>query len=174
MFIAAGDPVQLGLVASFNRPGGNATGINLFSATLEPKKLELLREFFPNAAAIGVLMDPTYPNADRQLRDLQAAAHTLGQQIHVADASNESGIDAAFSTLVKQRIDALLVIAVPFFTNRRDQLIALAARHAIPAIYGQREFVVAEWSDELRKQSLRCISSSRRLHRAHSQRRKTC
>jgi putative ABC transport system substrate-binding protein len=143
VFIAAGDPVQLGLVASFNRPGGNATGINQFSATLEPKKLELLRELLPNAAAIGVLMDPTYPNADKQLRDLQAAAHTLGQQIHVANASNESGIETAFATLVKQRIDALLVTAVPFFTSRRDQLIALAARHAIPAIYGQREFVVA-------------------------------
>jgi ABC-type uncharacterized transport system substrate-binding protein len=143
VFIAAGDPVLLGLVASFNRPGGNATGINLFSATLEPKKLELLRELFPKAAAVGVLMDPRYPNADRQLRDLQTAAPTLGQQIHVADASDESGIDAAFATLVKQRVDALLVTAVPFFTNRRDQLIALAARHAIPAIYGQREFVVA-------------------------------
>ena len=143
IFIATGDPVQLGLVASFNRPSGNATGVNQFSAALEPKKLELLHELVPKAGVIGVLVNPTYPTAETISKDLQAATRTLGVQIHVVNASDESGIDTAFATLVEQRVGALLVTAGPFFSGRRHQLVALAARHAVPAIYAQRESVAA-------------------------------
>jgi ABC-type uncharacterized transport system substrate-binding protein len=143
VFVSAGDPVQLGVVASFNRPGGNATGVNLFTTELEPKKLELLQEFVPKAAMIGVLVNPSYVHAEMQSNTLQAAAGALGRQIHVVNASNESDIDAAFATLTQRRIGALLVTSIPIFTRLRSQLVALAERHAIPAIYGQREFVTA-------------------------------
>ena len=143
VFVSAGDPVQLGLVASFNRPGGNATGVNLFTTELESKKLELLHEFVPKAAMVGVLVNPSYVHAETQSSDLQAAARVLGRQIHVVNASNESDIDAAFATLTQRRVGVLLVTSIPIFTRLRYQLVALAARHAIPAIYGQREFVTA-------------------------------
>ena len=142
-FLSAGDPVQLGVVASFNRPGGNATGVNLFTTALESKKLELLHEVVPKAAMIGVLVDPSYVHAETQSNDLQAAAGARGRQIHVVNASNESDINAAFVTLTQRRIGALLVTSIPIFTRLRDQLVALATRHAIPAIYGQREFIAA-------------------------------
>jgi ABC-type uncharacterized transport system substrate-binding protein len=138
VFVSAGDPIQLGLVASFNRPGGNATGINLFTTELESKKLELLHEFVPKAAVIGALVNPSYVHADTQLNDLQLAARALGRQIHVVNASNESDIDAAYATLTQRRVGALLVTSIPIFTRLRYQLVA---SHAIPAIYGQREFV---------------------------------
>jgi putative ABC transport system substrate-binding protein len=143
VFIGAGDPVQLGLVASFNRPGGNVTSVNLFTATLEGKKLELLHELVPKAATIGVLINPSWVHAETQSKDLQAAARTLGLQIDIVNASNESSIDTAFATLAERRIGALLVSSVPFFTSRRDQLVALAARHGMAAIYAQRELVAA-------------------------------
>jgi putative tryptophan/tyrosine transport system substrate-binding protein len=143
VFVSGGDPVQLGLVASFNRPGGNATGINLFTTELESKKLELLHEFVPKAAVIGVLMNPSYVHAKTQLNDLQAAAGAWGRQIHVVNASNEIDIDAAFATLTQRRISVLLVTSIPIFSRLRYELVALAARHAISAIYGQREFVTA-------------------------------
>jgi ABC-type uncharacterized transport system substrate-binding protein len=143
VFVSAGDPIQLGLVASFNRPGGNATGVNLFTTELETKKLELLHEFVPKAAMVGVLVNPSYVHAGTQSNDLQTAAGALGRQLHVVNASNESDIDAAFATLTQQRIGVLLVTSIPIFTRLRYQLVALAARHAIPAIYGQREFVTA-------------------------------
>jgi len=143
VFNGAGDPVQLGLVASFNRPGGNVTGINLFSATLEGKKLELLHELVPKAVTIGVLINPSWVNAAAQSKDLQAAARTLGLQIDIVNASNESSIDTAFATLAERHIGALLVTSNPFFASQRDQLVALAARHGMPAIYAQRELVAA-------------------------------
>ena len=142
VFVSAGDPVQLGVVASFNRPGGNVTGVNLFTIELEPKKLELLHEFVPKAAMIGVLVSPSYVHALTQSNDLRAAAGALGRQIHVVNASNESDIDAVFATLTERRM-ALLVTSIPIFTRLRYRLVALAARHAMPAIYGQREFVTA-------------------------------
>ena len=143
VFVSAGDPVQLGVVASFNRPGGNATGVNLFTTALEPKKLELLHEFVPKAAMIGVLLNPSYVHAETQSSDLRSAAKALGRQIHIVNTGNENDIDAAFATLTERRIGALLVTSIPIFTRRRDHLVALAARHAMPAIYGQREFVTA-------------------------------
>src|SRR5262249_38585683 len=127
VFIATGDPIQLGLVASFTRPGANGRGVNQFSAALEQKKLELLHEFVPKAGVIGVFVNPTYPTAETISKDLQVATRTLGVQIHVVNASDESGIDTAFATLVEQRVGALLVTAGPFFSGRGPQLLAPAA-----------------------------------------------
>jgi ABC-type uncharacterized transport system substrate-binding protein len=137
------DPVKLGLVASLNRPGGNATGFYLFTTTLEPKKLELLHELVPKAVVIGVLVNPTSPNAEIVSKDLQAAARALGLEIYVVHASTDRDIDTAFATIMQRRAGALLVGNDPFFTGRRDQLVALAARHALPALYSQRESAAA-------------------------------
>ena len=143
VFITASDPVKLGLVASLNRPGGNATGAGLFAVAVEPKKLELLHAVAPQAAVIGVLANPGNPNAETITTGLQEAARTLGLQLQVVNASTENDFGAAFGTLVEQRAGALLVAADPFFNARRSQLVALAARHAIPAIYEWREFAAA-------------------------------
>jgi putative ABC transport system substrate-binding protein len=143
VFTTGADPVQLGLVASLNRPGGNLTGVNLFGAQMEGKRLGLLHELVPTAALIGVLLNSTSINAERQLKAVQEAARAIGQQIHIVHASNERDLAAAFTTLAQVRIGALLVGADPFFNNRRDIIVELGARHAIPAIYEQREFVVA-------------------------------
>jgi putative tryptophan/tyrosine transport system substrate-binding protein len=137
------DPIKLGLVASFNRPGGNVTGFYLFSTLLEPKKLELLHELVPKAALIGVLVNPTSPNAETVSKDLRAAAHALGLELHIVNASTERDIDTAFATIVQRGAGALLVGNDPFFTDRRDQLVALAARHALPALYSLRESAAA-------------------------------
>jgi putative ABC transport system substrate-binding protein len=137
------DPVKLGLVASLNRPGGNVTGFYLFSTLLEPKKLELLHELVPKAAMIGVLVNPSSPNAETVSKDVQAAAHALGLQLYIVNASTERDIDTAFATIVQRGTGALLVGNDTFFTDRRDQLVALAARHALPAFYSLRESVAA-------------------------------
>ena len=137
------DPVKLGLVESINRPGGNATGYYLFSSTLEPKKLELLRELVPTAATIGAVVNPTSPNAETVAADLQAAARARGLQLHVVEASNEHDIDAAFATEVGRGAGALVVGNDPYFTSRRDQFVGLAVRQALPVIYSARESVVA-------------------------------
>jgi putative ABC transport system substrate-binding protein len=143
VFVNGVDPVKLGLVASLNRPGGNATGFYMFTTTLEPKKLELLHEFVPRAAVIGVLVNPTSPNAETVSKDLQGAARALGLEIHIVNASTERGIDTAFASIVQRGAGALLVGNDPFFTDQRDQLVALAARHALPTLYSLRESVAA-------------------------------
>jgi putative ABC transport system substrate-binding protein len=143
VFLIGGDPVKVGLAASYNRPGGNATGMNILTATLEPKRLGLLRELVPQAATIGVLLNPNFPPAESQLRDLQEAARTIGLQIHVLDASTDRELDAAFETIAQQRIAALAVTADPFFDTRRNKLVTLAARHAVPTMYHFREFAAA-------------------------------
>ena len=130
------------MVASLNRPGGNLTGFTQFTAALEPKRLDLLRELVPNAAVIAMLVNPNYPDSETQVSDVTTAARELATQIYVLKASSESGIDAAFATLVEQRIGALLVASDPFFYTQREQLVALAARHAVPAIYQWRDFAV--------------------------------
>jgi putative ABC transport system substrate-binding protein len=140
IFILASDPIKLGLVASLNRPGGNATGVSLFAVTVEPKKLELLHELVPKAVVIGVLTNPRNPNAETISKDLQTAAGKLGLQIQPVHAAAESEFDAAFTSLVQQQAGALVVAADPFFNARREELVMLAARHAIPAIYEWREF----------------------------------
>jgi putative ABC transport system substrate-binding protein len=140
IFNVGEDPITLGLVASFNRPGGNITGVNTQSLTLEPKRLGLLRELVPQAAIIAVLLNPTNPDADLQRQDIQAAAATIGQDLRIFSASNESAVETAFAALVQQRADALLIGNDVFLTNRREQIVALAARHAVPTIYSFRSF----------------------------------
>jgi putative tryptophan/tyrosine transport system substrate-binding protein len=143
VFATGGDPVQLGLAASYNRPGGNATGINFLTATREAKRLGLLHELVPQATAIGVLVNPNFPLAETQLRDGQEAARTLGLQVHALRANTDREIDVAFETAVREHIGALAVAAAPFFDTRRGQLVALAARHAVPAVYQFREYAAA-------------------------------
>jgi putative tryptophan/tyrosine transport system substrate-binding protein len=140
VFVAAEDPVSLGLVASLARPGGNATGINVFTGELTAKRLELLRELVPAATRIALLVNPAdAATAETTVRDMEAAARAIGLQIQVVRASTSREIDAAFATLVRERPDALFIAPQPFFTSRRVQLTALAARHAIPATFSTRE-----------------------------------
>jgi len=143
LFATGGDPVKLGLVASFNRPGGNVTGVNLFNADLVAKQIELLHELVPQAAAISVLSNPDNPNAETETRQAQAAARALGVEVHILSATKENEFDSAFVTLVQQRPSALLVSVDAFFVNQRAQLVALAARHSIPAMYNYSEFALA-------------------------------
>ena len=140
---STGDPVKAGLVASYNRPGGNATGINLLTQTLEPKRLGLLHELVPQAATIGFLLNPNFPSAEDQSKDMQEAARAIGLHIHVLRANTDREIEAAFETVAQDRIGALAVGASPFFDTRRNTLVALAARHAVPTMYHFREFAAA-------------------------------
>jgi putative ABC transport system substrate-binding protein len=138
------DPVKLGLVASLPRPGGNATGINFFTAEVMAKRLGLLRELVPAAARIAVLVNPANVGRGALTRtELEPAARVLGLQVQFYDASTNPEIDAAYATLVRERPDALFVSSDAFFSSRRVQLISLAARHALPAAYSVREFVEA-------------------------------
>jgi putative ABC transport system substrate-binding protein len=139
VFVAGGDPIKDGLVASFNRPGGNITGVTIISSLLVSKQFELLHELVPRAGVIGILLNPSNPNVGFELSDLQSAAQTVGVQLAVLRASTESGIEAAFASLIQQRAGALLIEPDAFFLDRREQLVALAARHAIPAISSRRE-----------------------------------
>jgi putative tryptophan/tyrosine transport system substrate-binding protein len=139
VFLVGVDPVRLGLVSSLPRPGGNLTGINVINSELASKRLELLRALVPGAIRIGVLVDPTNASGtDATLRDVGAAARTMGLQIQVLNASTSLELDAAFATLVRERSAALIVGSTPFFFDRRVQLALLAARHAAPAIYQDR------------------------------------
>jgi ABC-type uncharacterized transport system substrate-binding protein len=133
------DPVRDGLVASINRPGGNLTGASVFSAELEAKRLELLIELVPKATLIGLLLDPNFSETHVQAAQTEAAARTLGRQIRLVTATSESEIEAAFSALVEARAGAVAVAGNPFLNSRRRQVVALAERHAIPAIYEYRE-----------------------------------
>jgi putative ABC transport system substrate-binding protein len=143
VFVTGGDPVKLGLVASFNRPGGNVTRVTWLNNTMAAKRLELLRELVPGAATIGLLVNPANPNTATEAADANAAARELGVKMHVEHASSERDIDAAFAGFVRARVNALFVAADPLSTARRDQLAALSARHAIPATYGARPNVEA-------------------------------
>jgi putative ABC transport system substrate-binding protein len=143
VFTAGADPIDLGLVSSLNRPGGNVTGVHFLIAALAAKQLELLRELVPSSTAIGLLVNPANPVSQSQTRDVQAAAVALGLKLPVLNASSEGDIEAAFASFVQQRVDAVLVGSDPFFLSRRDQLIRLTARHAISAMYSVREFAVA-------------------------------
>jgi len=141
VFLTGGDPVQEGYVASLNRPGGNLTGINWFGTQLAAKGLGLLLELVPNAAIIALLADPNLPESARMVSDAQEAARTLGRQLLVLNVRTPSEIDAAFATLRQRRAGALLVGGDPFFSSRRQQIVTLAARDAIPAMYFNREFI---------------------------------
>ena len=140
VFTSGDDPIKEGMVASFNRPGGNATGATVLSATLEAKRLALLLELIPKATLIAALVDPTFSSAKLQLTELQAAARAIGRQVHVLNASTENEIETAFASISKMHVDALLVGSNPFFNGRRNQIIALAARHAVPTMAEVREF----------------------------------
>ena len=143
VFTAGTDPVKSGLVASLNRPGGNATGVHILTAMMEGKRQGLLRELVPTVTRIAVLLNPTYTAAEVQLKEVEEAARTLGLETQVLHASTELELDTTFATLGQLRVGALQVCADPSFNSRRDHIVALAARHAIPAIYEQREFAVA-------------------------------
>jgi putative ABC transport system substrate-binding protein len=144
IFSVGNDPVQLGLVASLGRPGGNATGINFFIAELAAKRLDLSHELVPGAARLAVLANPTDAiRTESYVRDVEAAARAMGMQIRVLHASSIGEIDAAFTTVVRERMDALFVVPDSFFATRRVQFATLAARHVIPASYGQRDYVEA-------------------------------
>jgi putative ABC transport system substrate-binding protein len=143
VFVIGGDPVKVGLVASYNRPGGNATGTSILTSTLEPKRLGLLHELVPQATTIAVLLNPNFQASEGQERDVQEAGRALGVHIHILRASSDRDIEAAFEIVAQQRIAALAVGADPFFDTRRDTLVALAARQMVPAIYHFREFAAA-------------------------------
>jgi len=141
VFTTGDDPVNLGLVTSLSRPTGNVTGVTFFGGAVVNKQLELLHELLPQARVISVLVNPNFPGATFQLRDVQEAARILGHTMHVLNASTGSEINTAFATIAQQRTDALLVAGDPFFLSRVSQFVTLAARHAVPTIYAQREYV---------------------------------
>jgi putative ABC transport system substrate-binding protein len=140
VFVSTGDPVTLGLVTSFNRPGGNVTGVGLLGSALETKRLELLHELVPGTTSIGVLVNPTNPAADLQLRELQEAAGVIKRRIDIVRASTALEIETAFEIAAQKGAGALLVVQDPFYNSRREQLVALAARYKQPVIYPLREF----------------------------------
>jgi putative ABC transport system substrate-binding protein len=140
---ASSDAVGDGLVASLARPGGNLTGVSFLAAELYPKRFELLSELVPQARVIALLVDPNIPATEHVMPAVQEAARAKGVQLHILKASTESEIDAAFAALVQRKAGALVVSAGAFFYGRREQLAALAARHAVPAIYELREYVTA-------------------------------
>ena len=143
VFIIAGDPVKIGLIASLNRPGGNVTGVSLLATQLEAKLLEVAHELVPDAAVIAFLVNPNNPIAESATRDLQVSADTLSRKLVVVKAATEREIDAAFTAAVQQRAGAVLVAGDALLFGRRDQIVALAARHAIPTISGRHEFARA-------------------------------
>jgi putative ABC transport system substrate-binding protein len=139
VFLSAADPVSAGIVESLNRPGGNVTGVSLLGSALEAKRLGLLHEIIPAAASISVLVNPKYPDVDLQLRELQKAAGVIKQSINIVRASTEAEIDKAFATIALKGGDALLVAQDAFFNSRREQIVALEARHKLPVMHDQRE-----------------------------------
>ena len=142
VFLVARDPALTGLVASLNRPGGNATGVNLYGAELGAKRLGLLHDLIPTASVIGLLLNPSYLTADAEVREVEAAARRIGCEILLLKASSDREIDAAFAAM-RTRIRALLVGTDPFFNSRRGHIVALAAQEAVPAMFDQREFAAA-------------------------------
>jgi putative ABC transport system substrate-binding protein len=140
VFVTGFDPVQVGFVASLNRPGGNLTGVSFLVVLTVAKRLELLSELAPTAATIGMLVNPNNPNTEATTGDAQAAAQTLGKKLVIVKAGTESDLDTAFATFVQEKVEAVLVETDPFFLTRREQIVGLAARHALAAIYAFREF----------------------------------
>ena len=144
VFEVGGDPIQLGLVAKLNRPGGNVTGVTQLSGFIAPKRLELLHELVPTARVMALLINPASPAvAEAVLRASQAAAHTLGLELHVLNASTEGDFDAVFARLIQLRVGGLVIASGAFFTTHSEQLAALAVRHAVPTVHSRRRFVAA-------------------------------
>jgi len=143
VYLIGGDPVKQGLAASLSHPGGNATGLTLLTALLEPKRFGLLRELVPAAATVGVLSNPNFLPAEAALLDVQKAAQAVGVQVEIFRARTDDEVDAAFAAISRQRLGALAVTADPFFDTRRDKIVALAARYAVPTMYHFREYALA-------------------------------
>jgi putative ABC transport system substrate-binding protein len=143
VFVVGTDPVAFGIVASLGRPGGNATGVSVVAASLVAKRLELLHELLPNATVVALLANPDSPSAVSEIEKAQEAARSLGQELHVVRARTEHEIEAAFAALAGLRAHALVEAGDPFFSDRREQIVELAARYAVPAILELREFVTA-------------------------------
>jgi putative ABC transport system substrate-binding protein len=143
VFMVGSDPVEAGLVANYNRPGGNATGLNMLTNTLEAKRLGLLHDLVPQATSIGMLVNPRFQESSRQLHDLQEAGRSIGLRMHGLQASTDAEIDKVFDDVVHNQIAAMTVAAEPFFNTRRDKLVALAARYRIPTMYQFPEYAVA-------------------------------
>jgi ABC-type uncharacterized transport system substrate-binding protein len=143
VFAMSSDPIKLGLAVSFNRPSGNATGMNVLTTALEPKRLGLLHDLVPAAGTVGVLVNPSFPPSAGQIRDVEEAARAIGVRVHVLRANTESEIDSAFETIAAERIGALAVAGSPFFDTRRSRIAALAAQHRVPAMYQFREYTAA-------------------------------
>src|SRR6516165_1266929 len=143
IFAVGTDPIDLGLVTSFRRPTSNLTGINIFAEALTPKRQELLHELVPNASLVAMLVNPTSPQTQSEVRNVEAAVDKLGQRVRIFNVTTDRELDAAFATIIDQRIGGLLVQPDQFFTGRRDQLVLLTTRHAIPTVFGWREFVIA-------------------------------
>jgi putative ABC transport system substrate-binding protein len=143
VFVTGGDPVSQGFVASLNRPGGNATGVSFLTSASGTKRLELLRQLMPKTAAIAEFVIPNLPQAESERRDVQAAAHAIGQELIVVETGSDRDIEAAFATFTQRGVGALYVGTGSFLHSRRKRLVALAARHRIPTIYVLREFVTA-------------------------------
>jgi ABC-type uncharacterized transport system substrate-binding protein len=140
VFTIGGDPVKIGLVASLSRPGGNVTGVTNLADIVVAKQFEVLHETVPKATVIGFLVNPTNPNAEADTKEAQEATHTLGVQLRVVNASTERDIDAAFASFVQKRVNAVVVVPDALFNSRPNHIVALAARHALPAVYALREF----------------------------------
>lgn len=143
VFVSGGDPVKMGLVVSLSRPGGNVTGINIFTATLNAKRFGLLHDLMPAAKLVAVLVNPSSQSAGSQVTEIQQAASSIGQSIHIAKATSEAEIEAVFASFAGIHPDALLVSADPFFNSRRNQIVVLAERHGLPGFYEEREYVLA-------------------------------
>jgi putative tryptophan/tyrosine transport system substrate-binding protein len=143
VFITGSDPVKLGLVASLARPGGNATGVHLFSSQLEEKRIELLRELVPSAATLGLLVNPQYPGTDLVIHNVREASRRIGLKLVIVTAATDSVIEPAFASFVEQRADILLVGSDPFFNSRRDRIVTLAVHHNLPAMSLWAEFAAA-------------------------------
>lgn len=143
VFTTATDPVQIGLVTSLNHPGGNVTGVTQTNAEMAPKRLQLLHELVPTASVIALLVNPANPTVGETTKELQAAARSLGLELHVLDVSTEHDLDEVFPKLIQLRAGGLVISGGPFFASRSEQLAALALRHAVPTIYQDREFAVA-------------------------------
>ena len=142
VYVVGGDPVKEKLAASFSHPGGNATGVTLLTNLLEPKRFSVLRDLVPGASLVAVLLDPKFPGADIALHDVETAASAVGVKIQAFRASNDSEIDAAFEGIAGAKAGALAITADPFFDTRREKLVGLAARYAVPAIYQFREYAL--------------------------------
>jgi ABC-type uncharacterized transport system substrate-binding protein len=173
VFNVGADPVKLGLVTSLARPGGNATGVNIFTTELVEKRLGLLHDLVPAATTVAVLSNPNFPAAVANVRESEAAARAIGKQLVIFNASSDAEIETAFANIVQARPGALLVGADPFFNSRRGLIVALAARHAVPAIYEWREFCRGWRAGKLWHKPCRGLSAAGHLCRAHPQRRDT-